>query len=49
MRPLLEKIEKGEINPDFVVTHQLSLEEAPEGYELFKNKKDECIKVVLKP
>jgi threonine dehydrogenase-like Zn-dependent dehydrogenase len=49
MRPLLEKIEKGEINPDFVVTHQLSLDEAPEGYELFKNKKDKCIKVVLKP
>lgn len=49
MRPLLEKIEKGEIDPSFVVTHQMRLEEAAEGYETFLNKEDECIKVVLKP
>lgn len=49
MRPLLERIEKGEIDPSFVVTHRLSLEEAPKGYEMFKDKQDECIKVVLKP
>ncbi|MGN6552285.1 MAG: zinc-dependent alcohol dehydrogenase [Verrucomicrobiota bacterium] len=48
-RPLLERIEKGEIDPSFVVTHHLSLDEAPDGYDIFRNKEDECIKVVLKP
>jgi threonine dehydrogenase-like Zn-dependent dehydrogenase len=49
MRPLLEKIEKGEIDPSFVITHQMPLGEAAQGYKLFLNKDDECIKVVLKP
>jgi len=49
MRPLLERIEKGEIDPSFVITHRLRLDQAPEGYEIFKNKEDNCIKVVLKP
>jgi threonine dehydrogenase-like Zn-dependent dehydrogenase len=49
MRPLLERIQSGEIDPSFIITHQLSLEEGPKGYELFKNKEDNCIKVVLKP
>jgi threonine dehydrogenase-like Zn-dependent dehydrogenase len=49
LRPLLELIEDGAIDPSFVVTHILSLEDAPTGYEIFKNKKDGCIKVVLKP
>ena len=49
MRPLLSKIENGEIDPSFVITHRLSLDDAPRGYEKFKNKEDECIKVVLKP
>jgi threonine dehydrogenase-like Zn-dependent dehydrogenase len=48
-RPLLERIEKGEIDPSFVVTHRLSLDEAPEGYSTFLHKQDGCIKVVLKP
>ncbi|MFL5647121.1 MAG: zinc-dependent alcohol dehydrogenase [Chloroflexota bacterium] len=47
MEPLLERIQKGEIDPSFVITHRLSLEEAPMGYELFKNKLDGCEKVVL--
>ncbi len=46
---LLEKIQKGEIDPSFVITHLLSLDEAPHGYEIFKKKDDGCIKVVLKP
>ena len=46
---LLDKIEKGEIDPSFVITHKVPLEDAPEAYEMFKNKEDECIKVVLKP
>ena len=49
MRPLLERVEKGEIDPSFVVTHRLSLDDAPQGYETFKHKQDDCVKVVLKP
>jgi threonine dehydrogenase-like Zn-dependent dehydrogenase len=49
MRPLLERIQKGEIDPTFVITHKMKLEEAPKGYEMFKKKEDECIKIVLKP
>jgi threonine dehydrogenase-like Zn-dependent dehydrogenase len=49
MRPLLERIQNGEIDPSFVVTHHMSLDEAPQGYEIFKHKQDECVKVVLKP
>ncbi|MEC4819192.1 MAG: zinc-dependent alcohol dehydrogenase [Scytonema sp. PMC 1069.18] len=47
--PLLERIQNGEIDPSFVITHRLPLDQAPHGYEIFKHKKDNCIKVVLKP
>jgi threonine dehydrogenase-like Zn-dependent dehydrogenase len=49
MRPLLERIEKAEIDPSFVITHRMRLEEAPAAYEKFNNKQDECIKIVLQP
>jgi threonine dehydrogenase-like Zn-dependent dehydrogenase len=49
MKPLLDRIEKGEIDPSFVITHRMSLNEAPEGYDMFTNKQDDCIKIVLKP
>ncbi|HET7057988.1 MAG TPA: zinc-dependent alcohol dehydrogenase [Nitrospiraceae bacterium] len=49
MRPLLERIMKHEIDPSFIITHRLRLEDAPNGYEIFKNKQDDCIKIVLKP
>jgi threonine dehydrogenase-like Zn-dependent dehydrogenase len=49
MRPLLERIEKGELDPTFIVTHRMPLADAPRGYDLFLNKQDECVKVVLKP
>jgi threonine dehydrogenase-like Zn-dependent dehydrogenase len=49
MRPLLERIQQGEIDPSFIITHRLPLSEAPRGYELFKHKRDDCLKVVLKP
>jgi threonine dehydrogenase-like Zn-dependent dehydrogenase len=49
LQPLLERIQNGEIDPSFVITHRMPLEEAPKGYEIFKHKKDNCIKVVLKP
>jgi threonine dehydrogenase-like Zn-dependent dehydrogenase len=47
MQPLLERIQRREIDPTFIITHRMSLEEAPAGYELFKQKQDECVKVVL--
>jgi threonine dehydrogenase-like Zn-dependent dehydrogenase len=49
LRPLLERIQNGEIDPSFVITHRLNIDEAPKGYEIFKKKEDNCIKVVLKP
>jgi threonine dehydrogenase-like Zn-dependent dehydrogenase len=49
MRPLLELIERGDIDPSFVITHRLSIDEAPGAYRMFRDQKDECIKVVLKP
>lgn len=49
LRPLLERVQNGDIDPSFVVTHRLPLDAAPEAYEIFKHKKDNCIKVVLKP
>lgn len=49
MPMLLEKIESGEIDPSFVITHEVPLDEAPAAYEMFKHKQDNCIKVVLKP
>ena len=48
-KPLLEKIEAGEIDPSFVVTHPASLEDAPEMYKKFRDKKDGVIKVMLRP
>jgi hypothetical protein len=49
IRPLLERIEKGEIDPSFLITHKLPLGAGAEAYETFKHKRDGCIKVVLKP
>jgi threonine dehydrogenase-like Zn-dependent dehydrogenase len=49
LRPLLERIQNREIDPAFIVTHRMGLEDAPRGYEIFKHKQDDCLKVVLKP
>jgi len=49
MKPLLERIERGEIDPSFVITHRLPLREAPAGFDMFLNKQDDCLKVVLRP
>ncbi len=49
LRPLLEMIEEGKIDPSFVVTHTVSLDEGPAMYKKFRDKEDGCIKVVLKP
>jgi threonine dehydrogenase-like Zn-dependent dehydrogenase len=47
--PLLKKIEDGEIDPSFVITHRIPLADAPVAYKTFRDKKDGCIKVVIKP
>jgi threonine dehydrogenase-like Zn-dependent dehydrogenase len=49
MRPLLERIERGDIDPSFIVTHKLRLSDAARGYELFADRGDGCVKVVLEP
>ena len=49
LRPLLERIQNGEIDPSFVITHRMRLDDAPEGYAKFLNKQEDCIKIVLKP
>jgi threonine dehydrogenase-like Zn-dependent dehydrogenase len=49
MPPLLDKIRRGDIDPSFVISHRFALDDAPEAYRMFRNKEDECIKVVMKP
>jgi threonine dehydrogenase-like Zn-dependent dehydrogenase len=49
MQPLLQRIVRREIDPSFIITHRLPLEEAPAAYRMFRDKQDECIKVVLRP
>jgi len=49
MRPLLQRIQNGEIDPSFVITHRLKLGDAPEGYQIFNNKEDDCLKIVMRP
>lgn len=47
LTPLLARIEKGEIDPSFVVTHRMRLQDAPAAYDMFLHKRDNCEKVVL--
>jgi threonine dehydrogenase-like Zn-dependent dehydrogenase len=49
MKRLYRHVREGDIDPSFVVTHRMELGKAPDGYETFKHKQDECVKVVLKP
>jgi threonine dehydrogenase-like Zn-dependent dehydrogenase len=49
IKPLYERIRNGDIDPSFVVTHRLELGKAPDAFETFKHKLDDCVKVVLKP
>jgi threonine dehydrogenase-like Zn-dependent dehydrogenase len=46
---LFDKIESGEIDPSFIITHHMKLDDAPQGYKIFNEKEDNCIKIVLKP
>ncbi len=49
LRPLLDRVQRNEIDPSFIITHRLSLDEAPRAYEIFRDKKENCVKVVLDP
>jgi threonine dehydrogenase-like Zn-dependent dehydrogenase len=49
MRPLLDRVIAGQIDPTFVISHRLSLEDAPEAYATFREKQDDCTKVVMRP
>ena len=49
LRPLLGRIERGEIDPSFVITHRVSLDDAPDAYKMFRDKEDNCVKFVMYP
>ena len=49
LRPLLERIERGEIDPSFVISHDIALDDAPDAYRMFRDKTDRCTKVVMHP
>ena len=49
LKPLMQKIVDGEIDPSFLITHRIGLEDGPEMYKTFRDKKDGCIKVVIRP
>jgi threonine dehydrogenase-like Zn-dependent dehydrogenase len=49
MSPLLERVARDEIDPSFVITHRLRLDDAPRAYRMFRDKRDNCVKVVMKP
>ena len=49
MPQLLKLVDEGQIDPSFVISHRLNLNDAPWGYETFKKQEDDCIKIVLKP
>src|SRR5262249_27494824 len=49
MRPLLDRIRRGDIDPSFVISHTLPLDDAPRAYRMFRDKENDCTKVVMKP
>ena len=49
MPMLLDRVRSGEIDPSFIITHRLSLDDAPAGYDMVLHKRDDCVKVVLTP
>jgi threonine dehydrogenase-like Zn-dependent dehydrogenase len=49
MKPLLDRIERGEIDPPSIITHRVPLAEARDAYRVFREKEDQCVKVVMKP
>ncbi len=49
LEPLMRRIEEGEIDPSFLITHKIKLEDGPDAYKMFQEKNDGCIKVVINP
>ena len=49
LEPLLSKVQDGEIDPSFIITHKIRLEDAPAAYKTFRDKQDGCVKVVIRP
>lgn len=49
LEPLMARVENGEIDPSFIISHRFSIDESPKAYELFRKKQDGCIKCVLEP
>jgi threonine dehydrogenase-like Zn-dependent dehydrogenase len=49
MPALLERIERGEIDPSFIITHRATLDDAPAMYRRFRDKQNDCVKVVMRP
>lgn len=49
MKPLLARIESGEIDPSFIITHRIGMDDVPDAYAMFRNKQHECVKVVIQP
>jgi len=49
LQPLLDHIQKGDIDPSFVITHRMRLQDAPDGYKMFSERRNGCIKIILKP
>jgi threonine dehydrogenase-like Zn-dependent dehydrogenase len=49
MRPLLDRVEKGQIDPSYIISHRITLDEAPEMYKVWRDKKDKVTKIVIDP
>jgi threonine dehydrogenase-like Zn-dependent dehydrogenase len=48
-RPLLDKVMAGELDPSFIITHRVSLDDVPDAFRMFNDKAEGCVKVVLRP
>jgi len=49
MKPLLERIEKGQIDPTYIISHRITLDEAPKMYDIWRDKKEKVTKIVIDP
>jgi threonine dehydrogenase-like Zn-dependent dehydrogenase len=49
LKPLLARIERRDIDPSFIITHRVALDDAPAMYRTFREKEDRCVKVVMRP
>jgi threonine dehydrogenase-like Zn-dependent dehydrogenase len=49
LEPLMDLIVEGKIDPSFLITHRIGLEESPDAYKTFRDREDGCVKVVIRP